>query len=160
MDELLEPVLSDRFQSRAVTWLRIFSAVCLLSAAVLPLLGEAEFHIAMVLPFAHCGLFWAVLVVRSLPNPWMNTSSLYIKERHPVIWGMLHPWGDYSQNGLASISFLSGKLDDGTDPFLNLIKQRMRTQVKLFAWPFFLIPAVWLVALPVRIIFGKCLQST
>src|SRR6185295_52324 len=98
MEEPVEPVLSERFQRRVREWLRLFTAVSLLIAALGPLWGESGFIVSTLLPFVHCPLLWAVLFLRSLPDPWTSRSSLYIRDNHPEIWKRLHPWGPISHN--------------------------------------------------------------
>ena len=154
MTELPEPVLSGRFQSRVRTWLFVFSAVSLTTALAAPPWGERPYFIAMCLPFFHCFLLWAVLFIRSLPDPWMSPSSLYIKQNYPEIWKRLRPWGDLSHNTFAAFAFLAGRYDAGGDPHLELIKERSRRLTILFVWPLALIPVCWAIATPIYFALG------
>jgi len=146
LDDPFESVLTERFQRRATIWLRAFSVVCVTTALFAPLMGEAGFRFAKDLPFFHCPLFWAALFIRSLPNPWMGRSSVYVRDNYPHIWKKLRPWGDNSYNSIAGFAFVFGKYDDGNDPHLQLIKKRSLRGVKLMAWPFALIPVCWFTA--------------
>ena len=92
----LEPVLSEHFQGRVRSWLRMFTVVSMLTAILALPWGERCWVFAMVLPFVHCPVLWAVLFLRSFSDPWMGPSSLYIKDRYPDLWKQLHPWGDLS----------------------------------------------------------------
>ena len=144
MDEPLEPLLSERFQRRATVWLLGFSAVSIAVALVGPFIGGRAVWLAMMVPFVHCPVFWVVLALRALPNPWMSTSSMYIKERHADVWKKLHPWGDFSHNTLSLLAFVSGHYDDGSDSLLQLIKARWARHLRLQVWPFALILVCWI----------------
>lgn len=149
--ESLEPVLSEHFQQRVRRWLRVFTGLSLFIAILAPPWGENFWVFATLLPFAHCGLLWAVLFLRSFPDPWMGPSSLYIKYHHPDLWKRLHPWGDLS-HAPACISRTYGY--DVGDPRLQLILDRRRQLTILYAWPFGLIPLCWLIATPLYFAFG------
>lgn len=149
--EALEPVLSEHFQGRVRSWLRVVTVMSVLAAILAPPWGEHFWVFAMILPFAHCGLLWAVLFLRSFPDPWMGPSSLYIKYHHPDLWKRLHPWGDLSR-APACVSRTYG--DDVGDPHLQLILERSRQLMILYVWPFGLILVCWLIATPIYFALG------
>ena len=144
-----------KLQQYAFHWLKAFSILCLLSSLAILFVPRLSHDIgmtaydqfAMILPFAHFGI-WAILWgVSTLFNLGKTKSSLYspyIKENYPSIWKKLHPWGDLSKNSFTGILFLRGKYDDGKDEVMNEIKFQERTKIKLLIWPFLLVAFIWM----------------
>ena len=140
------------FQSYALKWLKIFSGICLINSFLLFFFNGPEYpnyeEFSMFLPFAHCGIVCIFLIIYGIYD-WINldknADAQYIKNNYQKIWNNLHPWGDYSYNSLASIQFLRGKYDDGSDEKLNKIKFSHKINFKLILWTFFLVPIIWFI---------------
>ena len=84
--------------------------------------------------------FFSVLNFRDFRK---DEASQYIEKQMPDLWKRLHPWGKYSHNGFAYISFLSGKYDDGSDQKLNIIKKDEKENVLFLLWVLLLTPVSW-----------------
>lgn len=150
MHKAIEP----EFQRSVSRCLWLATGACLLAPLLLtPILGRDALRFIVLLPMANCALFWAVLFVQSWP--WRPTGldeySAYIKSQHPDVWRRLHPWGDYSFGSSSTVAFIAGRYDDGSDEQLNFIKAGLKRLNYLLMWPFLLIPATWLIALPMHL---------
>ena len=147
----------DHTQFRlASRWLVVFSALCFVNAIVLGFVAALDgpqgyLEISMLAPFAHCGIWWVILIVHSLlhsvAGKQSNPDNEYLKKEHPEIWSKLHPWGDSSHNGFAGVGFLLGRYDNGSDEELNRIRDKQKRFGKILLWVFFLVPAVWILNL-------------
>lgn len=134
-----------KFQKLLTIWFSLFTFICLVNTIVLFFRGPDYSGVVIFVPFAHLMAVVVVYMVYSL-YWWFhiakNPDLQYIKNKYPDIWKRLHPWGDYSINGFASILFHAGKYDDGSDENLNRIKAYGRIQQRLIAWPFLLMIVV------------------
>lgn len=142
----MERLLQDHLQRSLRGWLRGATVALLGLAAVGPLGGESYFFAIILIPLLHCLGFWAFLLLCSFPNPRSGDSALYIKRNYPEIWKRLRPFGDYSANTMASLAFVAGKYDDGSDQCLQDIKARIRGLAIIIVWPFLVTPICWMIA--------------
>ena len=140
----------------AAGWLVIFSTLCFINAIILGFVAALDgpssyLEISMLVPFAHCGVWWIFLILYYLfyyaAGSRNDPDNIYLKKAHPGIWARLHPWGDFSHNGFAVIGFLLGRYDDGRDEELNRIREKQKRGTKILLWVFFLVPAVWILNL-------------
>jgi hypothetical protein len=142
------------FQSSIRRWLLFSTATCLLAPLAIPRIPQDFFSYIMFLPMANFLGVWVAMIVRTWPwrpGGGLDESSKYVRDRYPAIWKRLHPWGDFSYNSITSLMFIAGRYDDGSDPRLNSIKAGSKRMTLFAVWAFVLIPATWLVALPIYI---------
>ena len=142
----------SKFQKFAIKWLTFFTIACFVNSVLVIKYGFWDGDncvLAFLLPFAHCGVI--VVSMMGYAIYWhfsgrqtSDPDSQYIKTNYPDIWKRFHPWGDYSCNTFASVLFIRGKYDDGTDERLNQIKFRTKVNQNLLGWPFLLTIMVWI----------------
>jgi hypothetical protein len=152
-DARLEPSLQRRFQQRVRSWLRLCTYAFVALALVGPFNGRLA-YLAVALPLVNGLAVWTLFVLPGLIDRRSDGSDRYIRDHHPEIWKHLHPWGLGSHDGFSALALARGWHDDGSDPFLQLIKQRHRQVTHLQFWALGLIPASW-VALLMATIFAS-----
>jgi len=140
----------SKFQKHAIKWLTFFSVLCFVNSILVIKFGfldDNSCFFAFILPFAHTGLIVVSLMVYSAyrwsTDSFIGKDEQYIKCNYPIIWKKLRPWGDCSGNGFATMRFIKGKYDDGTDDKLNHIKFNYKVNMNLTCWTFFLTAVVW-----------------
>ena len=149
----METPLQESVQRRVSVWLKFFTGFSIGLSVLAAFGGDALFLVAVLTPMVHCALFWIVMFLRSMPEPWLSESVIYIREKHPDIWRrIVVQKAAIPNNSWAWQAFLNGKYDDGKDPHLQLIKARMRRHQNLTIWPFVLIPGCWIVAFAAKMI--------
>jgi uncharacterized membrane protein YbhN (UPF0104 family) len=129
----------------------------MINSILLFVFDEKKFYLyTMIFPFVICFILLiliAILSVINFRNFRKDGASQYLEKQMPDLWKRLHPWGNYSHNGFAYISFLRGKYDNGSDQKLNIIKRNEKENVLFLLWVLLLTPLSW--GVNVSIIFLK-----
>ena len=141
----------SKCQKYAIKWLTFFSILCFVNSILVikfGFFGDIGGLSIFILPFAHLSLIVVPFIFyswyRLFRDKYIGSDEQYIKDNYPVIWKKLRPRGDYTFNSFASIRFIKGKYDDGTDDRLNHIKFKNKVNGNLMCWPFLLTVVVWL----------------
>lgn len=141
----------SKYQKYVIKWLIFFSVLCFVNSILVIQFGFFGYIGALlifILPFAHLGLIVVYSMIygfyRLIKGNYIGKDEQYIKTNYPEIWKKLRPMGDYSHNTFATIRFIKGRYNNGTDDRLNKIKFKYKVNSNLACWPFLLTLVIWL----------------
>ncbi len=161
MKKIPDRYVYPRFRKYIALWMKIFTPICLALSASLyffhgPRYSSYE-NFSIMLPFVNVAIVWLFFGGYFI-YWWFHYDEYYetqyLKTNYPKIWKKLHPWGDFSVNNFASLFFMYGKYDDGTDIHLVYIRQNQKENLKMILWVFFLVPVSWFIGIGSLFIAG------
>ncbi len=161
MNQMPDRYVYPGFRKYILLWMKIFTPICLALSVSLYFFHGPEYssyeNFSILLPFVNLVVIYLIFGVYSIYwrfhyDEYYETQ--YLKTNYPKIWKKLHPWGDCSVNGFASLFFMYGKYDDGSDMDVIYIRQNQKENLKMLLWVFLLVPVSWCISTGILLVAG------